>query len=130
MHKQLINTVQNFVSLNETELAALCNSFELRTVPAQTILLEGGDISDEVYFINKASIHGTTSAFSENQFAGVFDSLIQHAPSSQTLRTVEDSELLVLSSEKLMRLYSEILKIPVLFGKIAEGYLKSHLPFD
>lgn len=108
----------------------LCDSFELRNVPAQTILLDGGEIAEEVYFINKGSIQSTNSMFTVNQFAGIFDSFIQHAPSAQQLSTVEDCELLVINSTQLMRLYSDIPKIPLLIGKIAEDYLKNNTSFE
>lgn len=130
MFTQFTTTVQRLISLNDNEMKILCDSFELRKVPAQTLLLDGGEIAEEVYFINKGSIQSTNSMFTVNQFAGIFDSFVQHAPSTQQLATVEDCELLVISSERLMRLYNEIPKIPLLIGKIAEDYFKNNTSYE
>jgi len=125
----LHNMVNQFVDLNDEERTVFENAFEFRKVPKNTTLIRHGQVSFELYFINKGLLRLyydkdgeliTAYIFRENHFASSYDSFLQGTPSIQVLESLEDSELLVLSKARLEDLYQRIPKINVFTRKVAE----------
>lgn len=121
--------VKMFVELNDKEKTILENAFTFRQIPKKYKLVKHGEIANELYFINKGIIRLyytkdieeiTGFIFKENLFASSYDSFLRKTPSIQTLESLEDCELLVITYEKMEELYNVLPKINILTRKVAE----------
>lgn len=104
-------------------------AFTFRQVPNKFKLAEEGKVAKELYFINKGLIrlyyskNGeeiTGFIFQEGLFAASLDSFLRHSPSIQSLETMEDCELLVITKEELEALYRRLPAMNTITRKIAE----------
>lgn len=129
MFDGLYGYVAQFVTLTASEKQVFEQSFTFRQVPKKFKLVREGQVANEIYFINKGLIRLyytkdieeiTGFIFKENLFASSFDSLLRAAPSIQTLETLEDCDLLVLTAQKVEELYETMPKMNVIVRKIAE----------
>lgn len=129
MFEKLFNSVNVFVNFTPNEKRIFQNAFTYRELPKNFTLISEGQIADELYFINKGLLrlyynnegdYITGYIFREHLFAGSYESFLRSSPSTQYLQTLEESELLVLSKEKLDFLYGTIPKVNILTRKIAE----------
>jgi CRP-like cAMP-binding protein len=98
-------------------------------VPKKFRLVEEGKIARELYFINKGLVRLyytkdgeeiTGFIFREQLFASSYDSFLRETPSIQTLETLEDCELLVITKSTLEQLYTTLPKMHILTRKVAE----------
>ncbi|GCC52728.1 Crp/Fnr family transcriptional regulator [Chryseotalea sanaruensis] len=129
MFSGLHQLVSQFVDFNSSERVLFENAFTFRQIPKKFKLVSKGEISSELYFINKGLIrlYYTKGAeeitgfiFSENLFASSYDSFLRRAPGIQTLESLEECDLLVITYDKLEELYQTLPKVNVLIRKIAE----------
>ncbi|HEV7333276.1 MAG TPA: Crp/Fnr family transcriptional regulator [Flavisolibacter sp.] len=118
-----------FVSFTGKEKQVLEDAFTFRQVPKKFVLTEEGKIARELYFIVKGLVRLyytkdgeeiTGFIFREGLFASSYDSFLRQAPSNQTLETLEDCDLLVISYNRLQQLYEELPKMNIVVRKIAE----------
>lgn len=110
MFTLLRQTVAPLVAFTAREQALWEGAFIVRQVPKKFILVEAGQISDEVYFINRGLIRlfyrregeeFTGFLFQEGLFASSYESLLTQTPSQQVLETLEPCDLLVLPGAHL-----------------------------
>jgi CRP-like cAMP-binding protein len=129
MYQQLHRSISQFIQPSAKEKTLLEASFTFRQVPKKFKLVEEGEISTEIYFINKGLIRLyytkdideiTGYIFRENLFSSSYDSFLTQTPSIQTLETLEDCELLVISREELDVLYEKMPSMHVFTRKMAE----------
>ncbi len=118
-----------FVDLSAGEKKLLENAFSFRQIPKRFRLVSKGEVATELYFINKGLIRLyytkgeeeiTGFIFKENLFASSFDSFLRMTPSIQTLESLEECELLVISKDKLEELYHTLPNVNILTRKVAE----------
>lgn len=119
-----------FVSFSPKEKELIKQRIVLRDVPKNYILVDLGDIAQEIYFIKKGCLRFyyltdegdevTGFIFQENMIAGSAESFYTQQPSIQVLETLEESELLVLSNDSMNYLYDVVPKMNVLTRKILE----------
>ncbi len=118
-----------FITLDNQEKQIFESAFSFREVPRNFTLIKEGDITKEIYFINKGLLrlfynndgeHITAYIYRENLFAASYDSFLEGTPSYQCLETIEESELLVLTKENMEHLYKVLPKFNILTRKIAE----------
>ncbi|HEX2534475.1 MAG TPA: cyclic nucleotide-binding domain-containing protein, partial [Chitinophagaceae bacterium] len=111
----------------EEQLLESC--FQFRQVPKKSKLAEEGKVARELYFINKGllrlyytkdGVDITAYIFKEGLFASSHESFLRQSPGIQTLETLEDCELLVITYSGLNRLYELVPKMNVLVRKVAE----------
>ena len=124
------NFTDQFVALSEREKEQIKKQLTFRKVTKNTILVDLGQTSKEVFFINKGCLRFyyltdegneiTGFVFTESMFAGSHESFFSQVPSNQVLETLEDSELLVISYKKLHQLYNEVPKMNTLVRKLLE----------
>ena len=124
------NFANQFVSLNPSEKELIAKQLTFRNVSKNTILVDIGQTAKEVFFINKGCLRFyyltnegneiTGFVFTENMFAGSHESFFSQVPSIQVLETLEDSELIIFSYEKLHQLFDEIPKMNTLVRKLLE----------
>jgi CRP-like cAMP-binding protein len=119
----------SIVAFTESEKQILEDAFTFRQVPKKFKLTEEGKIAKEVYFIlqglvrlyyTKDGEEITGFIFREHLFASSYDSFLRQAPSIQTLETLEDSDLLVISYSGMQQLYDTLPKMHILTRKVAE----------
>jgi CRP-like cAMP-binding protein len=129
MFSGLHQLVSQFVDFNSREHELFENAFTFRQIPKKFKLVSKGEISSELYFINKGLIRlyytkGTEEItgfiFKENLFASSYDSFLRRAPGIQTLESLEECDLLVITYDKLEELYQTLPKVNILIRKIAE----------
>lgn len=129
MFSGLHQLVSQFVDFNSRERELFENAFTFRQIPKKFKLVSKGEISSELYFINKGLIrlYYTKSTeeitgfiFKENLFASSYDSFLRRAPGIQTLESLEECDLLVITYDKLEELYQTLPKVNILIRKIAE----------
>lgn len=129
MFESIYRAILSFVSLTEKEKTLFEEAFTFRQVPKKFVLAEEGKIARELYFIVKGLVRLyytkdgeeiTGFIFREGLFASSYDSFLRQAPSIQTLETLEDCDLLVISYQRLEQLYEEVPKMNIVVRKIAE----------
>ena len=129
MFEPLYQYIQPFAALSGPETEILEHAFFFRQVPKKHKLAEEGKIAKELYFIIKGLVRLyytkdgeeiTGYIFKENLFASSYDSFLRQAPSMQTLETLEDCDLLVISYTRLQQLYDELPKMHIVARKVAE----------
>jgi CRP-like cAMP-binding protein len=125
----LFEYIGRIISFSANEKQMLENAFTFRQVPKKFKLAEEGKVAKELYFINKGLVRLyytkdgeeiTGFIFKENLFAGSYDSFLSQLPGIQTLETLEDCDLLVISKKRLEELYEQLPKMHIVARKIAE----------
>lgn len=129
MFDLIYHYTSEMVSLTNKEKAIFEDAFTFRQVPKKFTLVKEGEIAREIYFINQGllrlyySKEGeeiTAFIFREGLFASSYDSFLQQSPGIQSLETLEDCDLLVLSFDRLQELYEKLPKMNILTRKVAE----------
>jgi CRP-like cAMP-binding protein len=117
------------ISFTDSEKAVIESAFTFRQVPKKFKLAEEGRVAKELFFIMKGLVRLyyskegeeiTGYIFKEGLFASSYESFLRQAPSIQTLETMEECDLLVLSHEGLDKLYAQLPKMHILVRKVAE----------
>jgi CRP-like cAMP-binding protein len=126
MNKGKSNLFKNS-GFSENEQEIVMQYFENKIYRKKTILLKEGKVSNEVFYITKGCMRLfcekdgeelSTYFFTENMFAGSYDSFISRKPSKVSIETLEDCEVFTLSHKSLDELY-------VVFPKMNEFVRKS-----
>jgi CRP-like cAMP-binding protein len=133
---QKINIFKQITGFNDSELEILIQYFEANNFKKKTILLKEGKVSNEVYYIVKGCVRLfcekdgeelSTYFFTENMFAGSYDSFISRKPSKVSIETLEDCEVYTLSHKSLEELYSVFPKMNEFIRKsIEERFVVLH----
>lgn len=120
---------RQFTDFNDSELQFIMPYFETRKIKKKSILLNAGKVSNEVYYIVKGCVRLycekdgeelSTYFFTENMFAGSYDSFLARKPSKVAIETLEECEVLVLTHESLESLYQTFPKMNEFIRKAIE----------
>lgn len=129
MYPAFRTLLSQVVPFNEKELDIIESQFVFRQVPKKFKLVEEGKVATELYFILKGLVRLyytkdgeeiTGFIFRENLFSSSYDSFLRQMPSIQTLETLEDCDLLVITKEGMEKLYDLVPKVNILTRKVAE----------
>jgi CRP-like cAMP-binding protein len=129
MFETLYQYIRPFVSFTENEQQLLESAFSFRQVPKKFKLAAEGKVAKELYFIIKGLVRLyytkdgeeiTGYIFKEYLFASSYDSFLRQVPGIQTLETLEDCDLLVITYNRLQQLYNELPKMHIVARKVAE----------
>ena len=121
---------RQFTDFDDSELAIVIPFFEHKKIGKKTILLHPGEISNEVYYIIKGCVRLfcekdgaelSTYFFTENMFAGSYDSFIARRPSKVAIETLEECEVLVLTHQSQEKLYNVFPKMNEFIRKSIEA---------
>ena len=116
-YNRLLKKIQEYVSLSDVDSGVLASLFEERTLSKGELFLREGHVCRELAFINKGLVcyfvtqdgNEVVHNFAkEGNFICNYDSLISRIPSQKNILALESTELLVISREKLDRLYTAI----------------------
>ncbi len=112
--QEKIDIFRQFTDFNDSELKIIMPYFEPKKFRKKTTLLEIGNVSNEVFYLIKGCIRLycekdgeelSTYFFTENMFAGSYDSFLSRKPSKVAIETLEECEVLVLSHKGQEKLY-------------------------
>jgi CRP-like cAMP-binding protein len=124
-----INIFRQFTDFNDSELEIIMPYFEQKKFKKKSILLNIGKISNEVFYLVNGCIRLycekdgeelSTYFFTENMFAGSYDSFLSRKLSKVAIETLEDCEVLILSHESLENLYQVFPKMNEFIRKAIE----------
>lgn len=127
--EQKIKIFKQFTDFNDSELEIIMPYFEFKKIKKKSILLEIGKTSNEVFYLIKGCIRLycekdgeelSTYFFTENMFAGSYDSFLSRKPSKVAIETLEDVEVLVLTHEAQEKLYDIFPKMNEFIRKAIE----------
>ncbi len=120
---------KRFTDFNDRELKDIMPYFEFKKFKKKNILLDIGNVSNEVFYIIKGCIRLycekdgeelSTYFFTEDMFAGSYDSFLSRKPSKVAIETLEDCEVLVLSHKSQEKLYKVFPKMNEFIRKAIE----------
>ncbi len=129
MNINTINTFRQFTGFNDSELEIIMPYFEAKKFKKKTHLLDVGKVSNEVYYIINGCIRLycekdgeelSTYFFTENMFAGSYDSFLSRKPSKVAIETLEECEVLVLTHDAQEELYRVFPKMNEFIRKAIE----------
>jgi CRP-like cAMP-binding protein len=124
-----IDLFRQFTDFNESELEIIMPFFEFTKFKKKSILLDIGQVSNEVFYLIKGCIRLycekdgeklSTYFFTENMFAGSYDSFLSRRPSKVAIETLEECEVLVLTHEAQEKLYKVFPKMNEFIRKALE----------
>lgn len=120
VHK-LTYYINRWVEINEEEETIILSAFEPLTVKKKEDLLKPGEVCKYVYFIVKGCLRsyyvdtkGNEHIYQirlDNSWISDLESFFSQRPSKYYIETLEDSELLCVSFDRLERLYNEVPKL-------------------
>ncbi len=101
--------------LTEEELQLTISSYVPQSLKANDFFLKEGQVSNHIGLVRKGLLRSfifddmaneiTTAFYPEGSLIISFDSFNNRVPSKENIRTIEDSELMVISFEKQKELY-------------------------
>lgn len=115
--------------LTNSELEAILEYFEIRSIKKKTNLVLAGKTAMELYYIqqgclrlfyNKDREDISAYFFTENMFAGAYDSFITRKPSRHSIETIEDCQIFVISYAKFQKLFIDHPMMNAIMRKILE----------
>ena len=127
--KKTLKNIQNLFGFSDEELNIVLPFFIEKTIKKRTQLLKEGQIAKEIYFIKEGCLRlyyekdgEDISAyfFTENMFAGAYDSFTSTKPSRHFIETIEDTTLLSIDYDGLKTLYKVFPKMNEFVRKILE----------
>ncbi|MBB2146495.1 cyclic nucleotide-binding domain-containing protein [Pedobacter sp. LMG 31464] len=131
-HESLFNVFNSIYPLSDELKKAIVNESNIIHVEKKTQLLNAGETSNNIYFINKGAARvyyldkegaEITSWFLfENELLISVYSFFTGLPGFEYLETLENSTLIVLKREKLNKLYEKYLDFNFIGRKLTEFY--------
>lgn len=131
-HQNLLDVVNSIYKLSEEIQKDIVNACEIISCEKKTRLLNAGETSNSIYFINKGAArvyyldkdgNEITSWFLfENEFLISVYSFFTGLPGFEYIETLEDCSFITLKREKLNKLYEKHLAFNVVGRKLTEYY--------
>lgn len=121
--------LQQVAGFSDNEMSLLLSRFEEKKIPKKTTILSYGKVAREIYFIiggcmrlyyDKDGVDISAFFFTENMFAGAYDSFTSKTKSRHSIETVEDCHCLSINYNNLQSLYGELPKMNELIRKVLE----------
>jgi CRP-like cAMP-binding protein len=127
--QEKIRVFRQFTDFSDSELEIIMPYFEPKEYRKKTTLLHIGKVSNEVFYLVKGCIRLycqkdgeelSTYFFTENMFAGSYDSFLSRKPSKVAIETLEECEVLVLTHKNQEKLYDIFPKMNEFIRKAIE----------
>jgi CRP-like cAMP-binding protein len=124
-----INIFRQFTDFNDSELEIIMPYFVVKEFKKKTTLLNVGMVSNEVFYLINGCIRLycekdgeelSTYFFTENMFAGSYDSYLSRKPSKVAIETLEESKVFVLTHEAQEELFRVFPKMNEFIRKAIE----------
>lgn len=133
MYALLLNTIYGFIELQNEDISLIKSFFRERFVKKDTVLIDRGDVSDIVFFINtgflryynisKAGEEQTIHLSSPGEFAASFSSFVSGTRSDEVLHAISDAELLFITRSNLEKFFESGMKWQRFGRKLMETLL-------
>lgn len=114
MFDQIKAYLTSQIDITDEELAVFCSKFRLKNTKRNEILLDGGSICRNIYFVNKGCLRiylvdeggreSTRFLIPEGRFGTAFPSFILQQPSKAWIQSIEPGEILMLNYEAFREL--------------------------
>lgn len=121
MANKLIYYINKWTGIKEEEEVVILSAFEPISVKKKKDLLEPGEICKYIYFVVKGCLRsyyvdskGIEHIYQirlDNSWISELESFFSQRPSKYYIETLEDSELLRISFDRLERLYNDVPKL-------------------
>ncbi len=127
--QEKIDIFRQFTDFDDSELKIIMPYFEFKKFKKKTTLLNIGKVSNEVFYLikgcirlycEKDGVELSTYFFTENMFAGSYDSFLSRKPSKVAIETLEECEVLVLTHKGQEKLYEIFPKMNEFIRKAIE----------
>lgn len=119
--EELLNHIQKFITLNQTEVSLIMSGVEVRSFSKKEFLLETGDRADKLFFVSKGCLRMlflsdkgnevTTQFAIENWWLGDLLGFHNDTESVFSIQATEASEIIILQKAMLEKLLSGIPKL-------------------
>jgi CRP-like cAMP-binding protein len=118
-YESLLLFVNRFMQLSEEEFSQLMGMLLFREFPKKHILINEGEIAQNLYFITRGLIHQyfyagkevvTTDVVCEGTITGSVSSFLSGKPSHYYLETMESTSAFIISKQQLNELYKKDIK--------------------
>lgn len=122
-------TIQGMTGFSDDEMKIVLSHFREKKLKKKINLLTAGKVAKEVFFIingcmrlfyEKDGIDISAYFFTENMFAGAYDSFTTQQKSRHSIETIEDCQLLSIDYKNLQSLYEEFPKMNEFVRKVLE----------
>ncbi len=126
MFEQIENSLSRYIKLEKTEFEIFKTLLTYRHLNKKEILLRIGQDCRNIYFLNKGCIRyyylidgeeKTAQFFFENGWFTDYESFLSDTPAENFVDALEDTELLCLERDDLLKLYEQVPKFER-FGRI------------
>ena len=125
----LTEMLRQLTGITGSEINLVAEYFINKAIKKKTSLLQAGKTAQEIYFIltgcirlyyEKDGIDISAYFFTENMFAGAYDSFISQKPSRHSIEALEDCEVLVITYVELQKLFKEFPGMNEVVRKVLE----------
>jgi len=129
LNENIISSIQQMTGLTESELEIVLKNFETKSLKKKSNLLQAGTIAKEIYFIlngcirlyyEKGGEDISAYFFTENMFAGAYDSFITQKPSRHSIEAIEECKVLAISYKSFQELLIKFPKMNEFVRKVLE----------
>lgn len=123
------SSIKQLTGMSDNELFFILNRFEEKNIKKKTLILSDGKVAQEIYYIisgcmrlfyEKDGKDISAYFFTENMFAGAYDSFTTQQPSRHFIETVDDCYVLSVSYKNFQALFDECHKWNEALRKILE----------
>jgi CRP-like cAMP-binding protein len=127
MINSLLHSIQNLITLSQTERDIVTSLFKEKTYKKGDFFLSEGQICRQVgfvakglmrYYINHDGEEKTYAFSQENNYVCNYESFLPQNPSSKIIQALEDCDVLVISYDDLQIFYASV-REGERFGRIA-----------
>ena len=131
MHK-LIESINTYISLNDSELLLLENAVEKRIYKKNDVIFTEGKISNEIYFVEKGCVRlfynvegndKTAFFYTEGQFICAGESYTYNIPAIENYHAIEQTEIFVFTKKKSEELLGKAPKLEIIARIATENEL-------
>lgn len=121
--------LQQVTRFSNDEMSVFLGRFKEKNIPKKTTILSCGKVAEEIYFIirgcmrlyyDKDGMDISAFFFTENMFAGSYDSFATKTKSRHFIETIEDCHCLSIDYNGLQSLYLELPKMNEVIRKVLE----------
>ena len=130
--RKLIESINTYILLNDSELLSLQNAVEKRTYKKNDVIFTEGKISSEIYFVEKGCVRlfynvdgndKTAFFYTEGQFICAGESYTYNIPAIENYQVIEQTEIFVFTKKKAEKLLSEAPRLEVIARIATENEL-------
>ena len=118
MYKTFIRHVSKIIDINESDSEIISQYIKIQRCKKKEYLLREDQVCTHLYFVekgclrmyfmNKKGVEQIAQFALEGWWISDFQSFLNNIPSEYTIQTIEDSEILSISSQNLDKLLSEL----------------------